>query len=237
MAPFGPSVWEDPLSYPGEWPARSCRLRGDDLVALDSVDAALAEGRHAVLAVGSNGSPAQLHRKLTAAGAAVDVPLLRVTVGGLVSAFTAWVARYGALATSATAVPGASSELVVGLLTDEQVAAIDRTEGGYDRPTLDPAAHPVVEATTGAPVPGVSCYVAAGELLADPATAEPVTLRPQAELWRWILATVPDARRLCGDTPEAAVAALAADAQRRSAFAVLLLRAGATTPVVPVATA
>ena len=233
--PFGPSPWEDPLSYPGPWPERSSRLVGDRLVDLTDVDEALAERRRAVLAVGSNGAPAQLHRKLVAAGLPVDVPLLRVSVGGLVPAFAAWPAPYGALPTSACAAPGASSELVLNLLTDEQVDALDRSEGGYGRPTLDPAAHPVVETATGATIPAVSCYVTGGDLLADPATGEPVTLRPQAELWSWLLEAVPGAAELCGRSPEEAVARLGADRQRRSAFAVLLIRAGATTPVRPVA--
>jgi hypothetical protein len=233
--PFGPSVWEDPLTYPGTWPPASCRLLGDRLVELPSVDAALDEGRHAVLAVGSNGSAAQLHRKLVAAGLPVDVPLLRVSVGGLVPAFAAWPAPYGSLPTSACAAPGASSDLVLNLVTDEQAAALDHSEGGYGRPTLDPATHPVAEVASRRVVAGVSCYVTGGDLLADPATGEPVVLRPQRELWAWLLETVPGAVELCGPTPEDAVAALATDRQRRSAFAVLLIRSGATTPVRPVA--
>lgn len=232
--PFGPSVWEDPLSYPGDWPATSCRLRGDELVPLPSVEAVLAEGRHAVLAVGSNGSAAQLHRKLTAAGLPVDVPLLRVSVGGLAAAFAAWPAPYGALPTSACAAPGVASDLVLNLVTDEQVAALDHSEGGYGRPTLDPATHPVVEVATGLSIPAVSCYVTGGDLLADPATGEPVGLRPQPDLWGWLLDAIPGAVDLCGPTPEEAVARLSVDRQRRSAFAVLLIRAGATTPVRPV---
>lgn len=231
--PFGPSVWDEPLSYPGAWPTTSCRLLGDRLVELPSVDEALAEGRHAVLAVGSNGSAAQLHRKLTAAGLPVDVPLLRVAVGGLVPAFAAWPAPYGALPTSACAAPGARSELVLDLVTDEQAAALDHSEGGYGRPTLDAEAHPVVESSSGRTVEGVSCYVTGGDLLADPATGEPVALRPQPELWAWLLDAIPGVADLCGSSPEEAVASLAADRQRRSAFAVLLIRAGATTPVRP----
>lgn len=225
------------MSYPGPWPDAACRLLGERLVPLDGGDvaAALGEGRHAVLAVGSNGSPAQLHRKLTAGGVVVDVPLLRVSVAGLVAAHTAWAAQYGSIPTSASAADGARSDLVLTLLTDEQAAAIDRTEGGYERRTLDPDRHPVVDAVTGATVRDVTCYVAGTELLADPANGAPVVLRPQGEVWTWLLDAIPGARRLLGDTPEAAVAALAADRQRRSALVVLLVRAGATTPVRPVA--
>lgn len=225
------------MSYPGRWPAESCRLVGDRLVALGRVEDALAEDRRAVLAVGSNGAPAQLHRKLVAAGLPVDVPLLRVVAGDLVPVFVAWAAPYGALPTSACAAPGASSELVLNLLTDEQADALDRSEGGYGRPILDPSVHPVVEAATGVAVPAVSCYVTGSDLLADPATGEPVPLRPQPELWSWLLDTVPGVAGLCGDSPAAAVASLALDRQRRSAFAVLLIRAGATTPVRPLAAA
>lgn len=234
--PFGPSPWEDPLSYPGPWPPASCRLVGDRLEPIGDLAAVLAEGRNPVLAVGSNGSPAQLHRKLTEASLPIDVPLLRVSVGGLLAAFAAWPASYGAIPTSACAAPGTSSELVLNLLTDEQAAALDRTEGGYHRAPLDPATHPVVEVASGSPIVGVSCYVTGGDLLVDPATGEPVPLRPQRDLWLWLLEAVPDLRRLCGDTPDEAVAALAGDRQRRSAFAVLLIRAHATIPVRPVAT-
>jgi hypothetical protein len=170
-----------------------------------------------------------------AAGLPVDVPLLRVSVGGLVPAHAAWPAPYGALPTSACAAPGVSSDLVLNLVTDEQAAALDHSEGGYARPTLDPSAYPVIEAASGLVVPEVSCYVTGGDLLADPATGEPVPLRPQPELWSWLLEAIPGAVDLCGDTPGSAVAALAVDRQRRSAFAVLLIRAGATTPVRPVA--
>jgi hypothetical protein len=126
--PFGPSPWEDPLSYPGPRPPASCRLVADRLEPLDhaGMAATLAEGRRAVLAVGSNGSPAQLHRKLTAAAVPVDVPLLRVAVEGLVAAFAAWPAPYGSIPTSACAAPGTTSELILNLLTDEQVEALDR---------------------------------------------------------------------------------------------------------------
>ena len=124
---------------------------------------------------------------------------------------------------------------MLNLVTDEQAAALDHSEGGYGRPTLDPSTHPVAEVASGLIVPDVSCYVTGGDLLADPATGEPVLLGSQGELWRWVLATIPGAVDLCGATPEEAVAALAVDRQRRSAFAVLLIRAGATTPVRPVA--
>lgn len=227
--PFGPTPWEEPLSYPGPWPEATCRLLGDELVEAAPLDELLV-GRQAVLAVGSNGSPAQLHRKLRLAGLPVDVPLVRVVVEGVVPVFTAWAAPYGALPTSAVAL-GGRSELVVNLLTDEQAEALDRTEGGYARPTLDPAAHPVVEAATGAPIPEVSCYVAGGDALLDPATGEPVRLRAQRDLWEWLLADVPGVAALCGDRPEDAVAALAADQQRRTALSVLLIRAGASGPV------
>ncbi len=57
---------EEPLLYPGAWPAESGLLVGDRLLPLD--DHVTYEDRTPVLAIGSNACPAQLRHKMAEFG-------------------------------------------------------------------------------------------------------------------------------------------------------------------------
>jgi hypothetical protein len=88
-----------------------------------------------VIAVGSNGSPAQLHRKL-AGRTGVLVPMTYVAVGGLVPGVSAHVSRPGYVPATPVLLPGATGRLVLLWLDDAQLAAVDATEPNYHRTAL-----------------------------------------------------------------------------------------------------
>lgn len=169
-------------------------------------------GRTAVLAVGSNGVPAVVHAKLTAAGVAGDVPFLPCAVRGLGVAHSAHVSPGGYVPTTAFAEPAAGpavdqpaeppSEpaLVVSWFTDRQLAALDATEPNYRRLPL-PAG-----CATGPGVAGAQVYVSRWGVLAP--AGKPVPPTTQAAVHR-LLATAAGLRALLplGD-PEETVTAL-----------------------------
>ncbi len=148
-----PGAERRPLAYPGLRPAYSYVYyrrqihrvvpRGDTLgdlgidddghwtavdVFLKARDNASMRRRHAVLAVGSNGCPGRLAEKF---GDQPDVAL-PVLVGSLTDAAVVYSPRlvsYGALPATYLYQPRAVSWLSVTLLTDGQLAHMDKTEG------------------------------------------------------------------------------------------------------------
>jgi hypothetical protein len=146
VSTWEPSPTQDPLSYPGRIPPHSFVVADGDVVrvdnARDSIDSALAgapasKERVAVLAVGSNAAPARLAEK----GLGRPLAALRVTVRDHVAVYSAHVSRYGAVASTLHEEPGAWCKLHVTLFDEAQLAAVDRTEGNYER--VDLAEHHV----------------------------------------------------------------------------------------------
>jgi hypothetical protein len=92
--------------------------------------------RYAVLAVGSNACPARLADTDKFGGhAAVAIPVLRGTMEGLVSVYAPHLAAYGSVPSTVMSVPGASSNLWVTLLSEEELFRMDESEergGVYD---------------------------------------------------------------------------------------------------------
>jgi len=163
--------------------------------------------RRPVLAVGSNASPAQIVRKLAGQVRAV-VPLTYTRVSGLVAGASAHVSRPGYVPAVPVLAPGASTELVVLWLDDEQLAAVDRTEPNYHRARLP--------ASVTVSLPGLGplrCHLYAGRhgCLLD-ASGVPIRLAGQPELLAGLLAASPALTRLTGArTPEEFVARTRSD--------------------------
>ncbi|MBH1933709.1 hypothetical protein I5Q34_05270 [Streptomyces sp. AV19] len=213
-----------PLDYPGRPAPEPCLLCGDELLplragpgplgtwpvpggagTLDAVLGALgappAGGRHPVVAVGSNASPAQIGHKLAGAGLPAVVPMVPVTVRGVGVGCSAHIGRAGYVAAAPYADPEAGRRLVVGWLDAAQLAVVDASEVHYRRVLLPGAAYPMT-LPSGPRLGGAYAYVSRHGVLLDPATGRP---RPgggdQAALLRALLAASPRLRALLGPDP------------------------------------
>ncbi|GHF50774.1 hypothetical protein GCM10010218_35400 [Streptomyces mashuensis] len=241
-----------PLSYPGRPVTAPALLAGAELLplrpgpggpgqwatdggGLDAVLAALGgapvAGRRAVLATGSNASPAQLAHKLTRAGLPALVPMVPVRVRGLAVGCSAHIGRHGYVATAPYPDPGASLSLVAGWFDPDQLAAVDATEFNYRRVGL-PDGGPVT-LPSGEPLPGgADVYVSRWGVLLDPADGLP---RPgggdQAALLTALLRGSARLRALLGPGPDDWVRRAAADEAVRAEGTRLLAAEGWVLPV------
>lgn len=214
---MGPVPLLEPLAYPGRWVTSPTLLDGELLRPLDATYP-VADGRVPVLAVGSNGSPAQLSHKLgrAAAGTSRTVPLEPVRVAGLGVGLSGHVSRVGYVAASPYLDPELTSDLLVTWLDADQLALVDASElPHYWRAFLPHDAVPVTR-HDGSPLPGdgVHAYVNARGLLGHPDG----TLRPSADqqaVLTALLAESAQLRTLCGGnaTPRAWVERAGADGQ------------------------
>jgi hypothetical protein len=175
--------------------------------------------RHAVVAIGSNASPAVLHAKLARADAPTTVPLLSARLRGVGTGHLPHVNPAGYVAAVPLAVPGSHRAVVVALLTDAQTAAIDATEPRYLRRTGGDGL-----ALAGHTRPW-SLYVSRlGAVAADDGT--PLAQSTQASLWRTVRHD-PRVRALTGPGDHRDVARrLAADPVLREQVHTALLRRG-----------
>lgn len=173
---LGPAPIEDALAYPGAIPTSSFLFTGDaiewigedgDLGLGPDLDrlhdrlaasgAASLERRHAVLAYGSNRSPAQLRAKFAGSGVNPVVPVLRARVAGLSVVHSCHITRYGAVPATVVVDPGADTEVAVTFLDDAQLEVIDATEPVHERPVLDGDRHPL-RLVGGSLVASYRCY-------------------------------------------------------------------------------
>lgn len=174
-----------------------------------------------MLAVGSNGSPAQVRRKLLGRGADVLVPMTYATARGLVSGVSAHVSRPGYVPAAPVLAPGATGRFVVLWLDEEQLAVVDATEPNYRRVPLPPAV------TLDGPRADV--YAGRHGCLTD-RHGTPFTLTGQAELITALLADLPELAGLAGltgvDGPEAFAARTSGDTALRERVRSLWRREG-----------
>jgi hypothetical protein len=236
LSDWGTAPAADPLSYPGTvtqepglltpdtWQPLTPRA-GQRLGAWEASGAALDDllrtygepgiaDRHPVLAVGSNGAPAQLRHKFARAQVPGAVPMTPAEVAGVGVGVSAHVGRAGYVPATAVHTPGTTSRLVVCWLTTPQLAAVDATEGAYWRVDLPPDRFPVT-LPSGERLPTCAAYVSKhGCLLEDD---HPRPLTTQRDLLTKLLAASTALRALLGDTPEEAVARAAADETTRTA--------------------
>lgn len=84
----------------------------------------------AVLGLGSNASPIQLARKFGTSGHAI--PVIQCVLQGWDVVYAAHVSFYAAATATLAPCPGASCEVALLLLDEDQTAAIDATEGGHE---------------------------------------------------------------------------------------------------------
>jgi hypothetical protein len=127
----------DPLHYPFEVPSDSFLWmagRTEPLTSSQPVQESITQ-RHAVLAIGSNASPAQLTRKFSdqrfvdPASPNGCIPVLRAVVDDVDVVYGAHLAEYGALPATLLETPGACAPVFVTWLTSMQLERMNETEG------------------------------------------------------------------------------------------------------------
>lgn len=176
------------LGAAGEWTA----------LAGAPVPEALLADRTCVLAVGSNGSPQVLHAKLDRAGVNPSVACVPYQLRGLGIAHSAHVSLGGYVATTPYARPGGVVRVVASWFDVAQLAALDATEGNYDR-------RPLPASVTGAPA-GAQVYVSRRGVLAP--GGNPLVATTQARVHAVLARDPVLADLLSGGDPEATAAAL-----------------------------
>ncbi len=112
-------------------------------VLADLGEAPLAD-RTPVLAVGSNAAPAVLRHKLGSRGVSTVVPVLTGVVRALDVTHSAHVARGGYVPAAPVHRARSRGRVVLQLLDDDQLAAVDETEPNYERVEVSAARYPVV---------------------------------------------------------------------------------------------
>ena len=125
---MSPEDFERATTYPYRIPIRSYVYRDGEEHALEREDQLPSlEGRTAVLAVGSNQSPAQLARKFQGADWG-EIPVIRATLQDFDSVFSPHIASYGAIAATLQHAPGVTVTLFVTWLTAPQLERMHETE-------------------------------------------------------------------------------------------------------------
>ena len=135
--------------------------------------------RTPLLAVGSNAAASVMRHKLTRVGVSTVVPLLTGVVRHLAIGHTAYVSRGGYVPAAPVHRAHARTAVVLQLVDDEQLAAIDATEGGYDRVELRAGRYPLV-LTGGVRPSRFQVYAAAEGVLRLPRTGR--RFLPQEEV-------------------------------------------------------
>lgn len=208
-----------PLSYPGRPVTTPALLTGGELRPLDLALLERYRHRHAVIAVGSNASPAQLHHKLSRPGRPATVPMVPVRVHGVAVGCSAHIGRYGYVASAPYGDPAARTPLVVSWLDDAQLDAVDRTEVPNYRRVRLPGADFPMEMPSGERLDAAYLYVSTHGVLTPPGDGD----RPlpgggdQSALLTRLLASSARLRDLLGPDPAAWVGRAGADAAVRAA--------------------
>lgn len=176
----------DAIGYPGRM-LDEPGLLGPFGVRPWSGDAArMLDDRVPVLAVGSNGDPSVLRRKLVARDASPVVPLVPVVVIGLSVAHSAHVSLAGVVAAAPRDDPTGAVRGVMTWLDAAQLAVVDTTEPNYQRVRLAEGRY-VCATTVPTPAMPVSVYRSVWGLLA-PDGVRPVPLGTQERLHRLLAA-------------------------------------------------
>jgi hypothetical protein len=229
-----------PLSYPGRAPRTSgllvesafselrpvadgragrYRVSGHETASLDDLlrDAGVAtvDARSAVLAIGSNASPAQLSKKFTTRGVSTVVPMTLAMVSGLDRGYSAHVSPAGYVPITPVQAPACRAQCFILWLDPAQLRALDQTEPNYDRRTLTVLHEATLESNER--LTDVGLYVSRwGHLLsADGTPLRPGGTAPQRLLLEALIGRSHELRDLAGSTPEEFVSRAAASHELR----------------------
>lgn len=130
--PFSEADWDLALGYPWARPGGSFALDGDSHVPLQAPALADVDGRAPLLAIGSNGAPATLTRKLAHLPPAERrLPVEAGWLDGLDVVAAGFPTVYGSFAATLTASPGTALRASVLWVTPAQLTALAWTETSY----------------------------------------------------------------------------------------------------------
>ncbi|WP_300681654.1 hypothetical protein [Nocardioides sp.] len=216
---------------------------------LASLGAAVVADRVPVLAIGSNACGAQMRHKAHAESFALGIPLLQATMVGARITHSSFLSSLGYVPATLAPAPGEVGTVHVQFLDADQVAALDRTEIGYQRRWL-PAETVGVTLAGGKRLAGTYAYVSDGGTLGDPgdpgdpdgsdgsdgSDATPLgdswPLMPQPALFARLRAASPTLSGLLADDEESVTLART-DAGWRRAVNAALVEAALVLPEVP----
>jgi hypothetical protein len=127
----------DPLRYPFDVPSHSFTWSAGQVDHIPSFRRLekLSAGRHPILAIGSNASPAQLTRKFADArftdslSPEGSIPVLTAEVDDVDVVYGAHLAWYGSLPATLLDTAGARAQVFITWLTDLQLERMNETEG------------------------------------------------------------------------------------------------------------
>ena len=223
-----PDLAAEPWSYPGSPATCSGLLDGDRFTPRRPSDLLhLAGDRSVVVAVGSNASPAVMHRKLARHGVAGTVPLVAGTLAGCAVGHSAHVSVPGFVAAAPYEDAHAVTPVYVTLLDAAQVRCVGLSEPSYVRRRLVPG-RCVLELEGGTRPATFDLYDSRFGLLAPPG-GPPLGLRPQEALHAYLRAHWPPYDGLLGTgTPREVMHLLAADAHLRTRVREALAETGWT---------
>ncbi|EMF58117.1 MULTISPECIES: hypothetical protein [Streptomyces] len=195
---------EDPLSYPGAWPATSGLLDGSRMLPLDTL---VFEDRVPVLSVGSNACPAQLVHKMAEHGVRCRIPMVRARVTDIGIGVSAHVSLLGYVSASPFHSPGSTADLFLTWLDEAQLAVVDASEGadsptGNFRRALLPASDFRVELESGEALDHAWIYVNRWGVLRDGGPGPRPHPGRQRPLIGELLAASAELRALFGTTPD-----------------------------------
>lgn len=195
---------DQPLTYPGAWPADSGLLHGDRMLPLERL---VYDDRVPVLAVGSNACPGQLRHKLAEFGLDTPLPMVRARVAGVDVGVSAHVSRLGYVSASPFKCPGSLRELFVLWLDPRQLEVIDASEGvplpdGNFRRAWLPAPDVRIELADGSVLAGAYSYVNRHGVLHNGSAAPRRHPGDQRALITELLVGSAPLRELFGATPE-----------------------------------
>ena len=134
-------------------PTPSCAHCGADLsgpvrrplgAVLAALEATPLADRTPVLAVGSNAAAAVMRHKLGSRGVSTVVPVLTGVVRALDVSHSAHVSRGGYVPAAPVHRSAARTPVVLQLLDDDQLAAVDETEPTYERVEVSAARYPIL---------------------------------------------------------------------------------------------
>jgi hypothetical protein len=206
---------------------RHGELPGPDRHALSEVplnyallrcNVARADDRVPVLAVGSNGSLAQIRHKYHDDAISLAIPMVKARVEGLAVGMAPDVARGGYVPATPILGPDLTSELFVHWLDPAQLDRLDQTERSYHRILLSPGDSGVRVTLPSGEVLGccyaytsVGGYLTTGSGSGSGDVAQPLELTDQPTILKTLQAASPRLRELLGDTARSWVERFAAD--------------------------
>jgi hypothetical protein len=136
--PFTDAAYALALGYPWPRPPSSFALDGDAVTHVERWDAGVAEGRHPLLAFGSNGAPETLIRKF---GHLPDADRRLVVLAGDLHDFDVAAAghptAYGSFPATLVSSPGTALRASILWVTPAQLVALTWTEVSYRLGRLD----------------------------------------------------------------------------------------------------